>query len=178
MYQKNIFKVTSLTPQNIWPLEEVKNYMRIEADYDNALISSLIEAAIITAENFTKLSLISRMIEFTCNIKRQQHFPLKYAPIKYVDKVTVKTSEGELALHDKQYYVDQIDSVLCLNEPIEYQEIVVSYSAGFEQCNPPPAIRQGILIHVAEMYDRESSNNIAMSLEIKNLYLPYRQLRI
>ncbi len=178
MHQKNIFKVTSVTPQTIWSLEEVKNYLRIEADYDNTLITSLIEAAIIAAENFTKLAIISRMIELTGNILNQPQLQLKYAPVQSLEKVTIKIREETWQLQDQQYYVDKATAIFCLNEPLEYQEIVVNYMSGFDAQDIPPAIKHGILLHVAEMYDRESSNNMAMSLEIKNLYLPYRQLRI
>lgn len=176
--KKNIFKSTLLNPQTIWSLEEVKNYLRIEADYDNELITSLIDAAIIAAENFTNLSLFTRQIEFTSNIQNSQGVQLKYPPLKSIEKVLLKTRDGELGLSDEQYYIDHRQKKLWLNTELEYQELIVNYTAGFDKINMPPSIRHGILMHIAEMYDRESSSNIAMSQEIKNLYLPYREFRI
>lgn len=182
MYKKNIFKVISLSPQDIWSLEEVKNYLRIEADYDNELITSLTKAAIIAAENFTNLTLLAREIELISNIQYQQHyqqhFALKYPPLISVEKVLLKTEPGELILDDTQYYVDLNKQALFLHTEVRYKELRVNYIAGFNKSNIPPAIKHGILMHIAEMYDRESTASIAMSQEIKNLYLPYRQFRL
>ncbi|WP_342278462.1 head-tail connector protein [Candidatus Tisiphia endosymbiont of Myopa tessellatipennis] len=94
MHKENIFKVIELIPQTIWTLVEVKNYMRIEGNYDDDLINSLINAAIMAAENFTKLTIITRRIEFICNIKNQQNFQLKYQPIKELVKITLTNSDG------------------------------------------------------------------------------------
>ncbi len=179
MYKKNIFKVISLSPQTIWSLEEVKNYIRIEANYDNELITSLMDAAIIAAENFTNLCLFTRRIEFTSNIQYQQHFQLKYHPIKSVEKVLLKTQKGEeFQLEDKQYCVDHKRQTLLLTNELNCEEVIVNYISGFDKITTPPSIKHGILMHIAEMYDRESATTVAMSQEIKNLYLPYRHFRI
>ena len=178
MYRKDTFKVVELLPQQIWSLADVKNYMRIEGDYDDGLISSLIEAAIVAAENFTKMSIISRRVEFTCNIRNRQEFNLRYRPITQLVKIIVVTAGKETTLSNEQYFLDTDHSILFLNQRFPDEMLLVEYLAGFDQGNIPQSIRHGILMHIAEMYDRERQDAPFLSTEIKNLYLPYRQLKI
>lgn len=178
MNNKNIFKIIELFPQTIWALSEVKNYMRIEANYDDQLITSLIDAAINVAENFTKLTIISKRLQLISNIENQQKIQLKYQPINKLLKVLMIIDEKELKLGDKQYNLDQEKSILYLNDQSLIGELLVEYIAGFGKDNIPPAIKQAILMHVVEMYDRERVDSNFLSAEIKNLYLPYRFLRL
>ncbi|MCC8371432.1 MAG: head-tail connector protein [Rickettsia endosymbiont of Pseudomimeciton antennatum] len=178
MHKKNTFKIIELIPQTIWTLVEVKNYMRIEGNYDDDLISSLIDAAIMSAENFTKLMIITRRIEFVCNITNQQNFQLKYQPIKELVKITLTNSSEFIELGSDQYHLDHERALLCLNKKLENCQLIVEYIVGYDKINIPASIKHGILMHIAEMYDRERQNATSLSTEIKNLYLPYRQLRI
>ena len=57
-------------------------------------------------------------------------------------------------------------------------KLVISYLSSFTIMDIPSPLRHGILLHIAEMYDRDSSDNRPFSTAIKNLYLPYKQLRI
>ncbi|WP_375331820.1 head-tail connector protein [Candidatus Tisiphia endosymbiont of Temnostethus pusillus] len=178
MHKENIFKVIELIPQTIWTLVEVKNYMRIEGNYDDELISGLIDAAIMAAENFTKLTIITRRVEFICNIKNQQNFQLKYQPIKEIVKIALTNSSESIELRSDQYYLDHDRSLLCLNKKLENYQLMVEYIIGYDKINIPASIRHGILMHIAEMYDRERQNATSLSTEVKNLYLAYRQLKI
>jgi len=54
----------------------------------------------------------------------------------------------------------------------------MEYIAGFDENNIPPSIKHGILLHIAEMYDRQEQTSDYIPIEIKNLYLPYRQLKL
>ncbi|WP_341756695.1 MULTISPECIES: head-tail connector protein [unclassified Candidatus Tisiphia] len=178
MHKKNTFRIIELIPQTIWSLAEVKNYMRIEGNYDDELISGLIDAAITAAENFTKLTIITRRVEFVCNIKNQQNFQLKYQPIKKLVKITLTNSSELIELQSDQYYLDQDRSLLCLNKKLENYRLIVEYIIGYDKINIPASIKYGILMHIAEMYDRERQNATSLSTEIKNLYLAYRQFKI
>lgn len=178
MYRKDIFKVIELIPQRIWTMVDVKNYMRIEGDYDDSLISSLIEAAIVAAENFTKMSIVSRRVEFVCNINNRKVFNLRYRPITQLVKIIAATGNKRTELQNEQYFVDVDYSILFLNQRLDEETLLVEYIAGFDQGSVPQSIRHGILMHIAEMYDRERQDTVSLSMEIKNLYLPYRQLKV
>ncbi|HJD66286.1 MAG TPA: head-tail connector protein [Rickettsia endosymbiont of Bembidion nr. Transversale] len=176
MPQKNNFQITKIFLQEVWSLEQVKNYMRVEANYDDDLILGLIDAAITAAENFTKLNFISKQIKFVCNIYGKREFLLKYNPVLRILKVTkkFKDQENELTLDD--YIIDQ--NILALTKSLNNEELTVEYISGYDKDNIPHAIKHGIMLHIAEMYDRQAQNCAGLSKEVKNLYLPYRNIRM
>ncbi|ABV79570.1 hypothetical protein A3306_03615 [Rickettsia bellii] len=176
MFKKNNFQITKIFPQEVWSLEQVKNYMRVEANYDDDLILGLIDAAITAAENFTKLNFISKQIKFVCNIYGKREFLLKYNPVLRILKVTkkFKDQENEITLDD--YVIDQ--NILALTKSLNNEELTVEYISGYDKDNIPHAIKHGIMLHIAEMYDRQAQNCVGLSKEVKNLYLPYRNIRM
>lgn len=135
MPQKNNFQITKIFPQEVWSLEQVKNYMRVEANYDDDLILGLIDAAITAAENFTKLNFISKQIKFVCNIYGKREFLLKYNPVLRILKVTkkLKDQENELTLDD--YAIDQ--NILTLTKSLNNEELTVEYISGYDKDNIP-----------------------------------------
>lgn len=176
MPQKNNFQIIEIFPQEIWSLGQVKNYMRVEANYDDDLILGLIDTAITAAENFTKLNFISKQIKFVCNIYGKREFLLKYNPVLRILKVIkkFKDQENELTLDD--YVIDQ--NILALTKFLNNEDLTVEYVSGYDKDNIPHTIKHGIMLHIAEMYDRQAQNCIGLSKEVKNLYLPYRNIRM
>ncbi len=178
MHKKDTYKTITLLSQQVWTLADVKSYMRIEDSYDDILIKGLIEAAIVAAENFTKLSIIARQMEFTGHINHRKEFDLRYKPILEIEKIVIISGEKKIELQKEQYSVHCDHAILYFNQRIEDCKLMVQYLAGYEKNSIPQSIKHGILLHVAEMYDRERHDATALSTEIKNLYLPYRQLKV
>lgn len=176
MFKKNNFQIIKTFPQEVWSLEQVKNYMRVEASYDDDLIVGLIDAAITAAENFTKLNFISKQIKFICNISGKGKFSLKYNPIFKILKITKKFKNRENDLTADDYMIEQ--DILTLSKALNNEELTVEYISGYDKNNIPHAIKHGIMLHIAEMYDRQATNCIGLSKEVKNLYLPYRNIQI
>jgi len=176
MFKKNKFQIIKIFPQEIWSLAEVKNYMRVEANYDDDLILGLIDAAITAAENFTKLNFISKQIKFVCSISEKKEFLLRYNPIFKILKITKKYKEQESDLTVNDYVIEQ--NILTLNKTLNNEELIADYISGYDTGSIPHAIKHGIMLHIAEMYDRQAQNCLGLSQEVKNLYLPYRNIRI
>ncbi|MEY4463223.1 MAG: hypothetical protein RLZZ81_194 [Pseudomonadota bacterium] len=176
MFKKNSFQIIKTFPQEVWSLEQVKNYMRVEASYDDDLIVGLIDAAITAAENFTKLNFISKQIKFICNISGKGKFLLKYSPVFQILKVTKKIRNRNNYLTSDDYMIEQ--DIFTLNKALNNEELTVEYISGYDKNNIPHAIKHGIMLHIAEMYDRQATNCIGLSQEVKNLYLPYRNIQI
>jgi|GEM_PF-826535 len=176
MLKKNNFQVIKIFPQQVWSLLEVKNYMRVEANYDDDLILGLIDAAITAAENFTKLNFISKQIKFVCNISGKKEFLLRYNPIFEILKVTKKYKGQIKDLTLDDYIIEQ--NILTLSKSLNNEELTAEYISGYGKDNIPHAIKHGIMLHIAEMYDRQAQNCIGLSQEVKNLYLPYRNIQI
>lgn len=178
MFNKNIFNVVEHTNTELWTLEEIKNYLRISYDYDDVIIKNLIISATEAAENYLGLSLNSKTIEFISNSQNKRSFNLKYDPIYEILKVCIIKGEDEKDLNPKDYYLNKSHSTFHINKNLAGKELKVMFSVGYESSKLPYAIRQGILLHICEMYDKDNDNHASLTNAIRNLYSPYKKIRI
>lgn len=178
MFQKHEFKILQIMEQHLWSLAEVKNYLRLSHNYDDSLLEDIIKAAVTAAEDFIGLSILAKEIRFTSNLKYRQKFTLKYRPLLNITKMTLRYIEREEELQPEQYYVNNDRCIVNLVRPLIGEELIMEYIAGFDEKEIPPSIKHGILLHIAEMYDREQVINELLPAEVRNLYLPYRQLKV
>jgi len=80
------YVVSSIKSVEIWPLEEVKNYLRISHEYDDKLIANLTATAIDSAELFTGLSLHIKQVN--CKVTGVLDVVrLKYIPILEIGEI-------------------------------------------------------------------------------------------
>ena len=166
--------VKDIKTQEIWPLEEVKNYLRISHKYDDNLIQSLIESATEAAENFTGLSINQRRIE--CKIQNaKSNFTLRYLPILSVEEVFLVKKEQKDKITNKFGYANTTTNRIHLNDDYVDQDIEIEYIAGHKKI--ARTISHGILMHVASMYEH-SENGTNLNSQIRDLYLPYRIVKI
>ena len=56
------------------------------------------------------------------------------------------------------------------------KDIEIEYKTGYQN-NIPRSIQHGILMHIAAMYKNAESAAI-LSVQIKDLYIPYREIKI
>ncbi|WP_233418811.1 hypothetical protein [Rickettsia tamurae] len=61
--------------------------------------------------------------------------------------------------------IDQ--NILTLNKALNNEELTVKYISGYDKNNIPHAIKHGIMLHIAEMYDRQATNCLGLSKEVK-----------
>ena len=166
--------VKDIKTQEILPLEEVKNYLRISHKYDDNLIQSLIESATEAAENFTGLSINQRRIE--CKIQNaKSNFTLRYLPILSVEEVFLVKKEQKDKITNKFGYANTTTNRIHLNDDYVDQDIEIEYIAGHKKI--ARTISHGILMHVASMYEH-SENGTNLNSQIRDLYLPYRIIKI
>lgn len=178
MFRKNIFNVTKLNQLELWNLDEVKNYLRVSHDYDDKVIKNLIISAIDSAENFLGLSLHQRNVEFISNVVGRRVFQLKYSPVIEITDVTFEMTGRTRQLAKNEYSYDAEYAALYLTRALAGEELKVSYTTGYENHNIPHTISQGVLLHICSMYDREGDNALSMSNEVKDLYQPYKKIRL
>lgn len=170
---KIIHQLSPAQPQAIWPLAEVKDYLRISHDYDDRIITSLIDAAISEAENFTNLLLLERRITLTI-ISSQSIVKLRYAPLQRL--LSAQNSDTLEDITERIGHLDLIRSKIILDPKWIDCHLKLEYLAGYRQ-DIPKAISHGILLRIAAMYDR-SNEFAAIDQEVKNLYLPFRPFKI
>lgn len=156
-------------------IEEVKNFLRLSHDYDDALIKDLIQAATDYAENFTGKFINTRVIE--CLVSQAgKEIHIKYAPLNKLLSVE-KIVKGELKGIIDSFGETNLNQALLKVNPIYHgQDIIIKFSCGYKD-KIPHAIKMGILKHVSAMYElnEDSLNPVE---EVRNLYLPFRSFKI
>ena len=174
--QNNVsYTIFSVEEREIWPLEEVKNYLRVSHKNDDKLIANLISSAVITAEQFLAVSFCIQKV--TCLInKTPSYLRLKHIPVASLAKVFLLNRENKKDITEDFGYVEDNKQKILFNQKYLSQKLEISYEAGLGDKIPQP-ILQGVLTHIGMMYDfGENSANILS--EIKNIYMPYRSLKI
>lgn len=174
--QNNVsYTIFSVEEREIWPLEEVKNYLRVSHKNDDKLIANLISSAVITAEQFLAVSFCIQKV--TCLInKTPSYLRLKHIPVASLAKVFLLNRENKKDITEDFGYVEDNKQKILFNQKYLHQKLEISYEAGLGDKIPQP-ILQGVLMHIGMMYDLgENSANILS--EIKNIYMPYRYLKI
>ena len=72
--------------ENIWSIDQVKNYLRISHDYDDELLENLLNTAIEYAENFTGEFIYIR--DFECIIRKTPNIIyLKHTQINEIESI-------------------------------------------------------------------------------------------
>lgn len=176
MASKVIYQISYTKKQEIWSIEEVKNYLRVSHDYDDKMISSLIDAAISEAENFTGLTLKEKKITILIT-SAQQVIKLKYFPLFRILSI-YQHNNLEEDIKNQIGYVDVERARILLDKKFIGENLQVEYLSGYGDEIPiPRTISHGILLRVAAMYDRADDYGI-IDKEIKNLYLPFRPFKI
>lgn len=169
------YEIISIEEREIWGLEDVKNYLRVSHKNDDKLIGDLIKAATGYAEKFLGTGFFTKKIKCIIN-SAPSYFRVKYKPILKLDKVYLVKRENKEDITEDFGHVDFEQEKIWIDQNYWYQKLEINYESGFGQ-NIPSTILQGILMHVANMYDLgESVLNI--SSEIREIYLPYRAIRV
>ena len=174
--QNNVsYTIFSVEEREIWPLEEVKNYLRVSHKNDDKLIANLISSAVITAEQFLAVSFCIQKV--TCLInKTPSYLRLKHIPVASLAKAFLLNRENKKDITEDFGYVEDNKQKILFNQKYLHQKLEISYEAWLGDKIPQP-ILQGVLMHIGMMYDfGENSANILP--EIKNIYMPYRFLKI
>jgi uncharacterized phiE125 gp8 family phage protein len=170
------YTITNLQKIEIWSLGEVKNYLRISHDYDDGLLSGLLDAAIESVELFTGVSLNIR--SFMAKIQSvSSSIPLKHIPVLDIDSVILKKNGQDIDITADFGVVLNGGAQVAIDEKYVGEDLEVQYQAGYREDLVPRAIKHGILMHVSDMYEN-SVDAVALSSQIKDLYAPYRVIKI
>lgn len=174
-------------------LEEAKIYMRIDNDNEDALIGDLIVAARMTAEEWLKRSLITQSWKLSyddnCGLfARTRNEPWVYdmvrlsmGPVTEITDVSVFDREdNSTSLDSASYYLNASKDELVLTSSVSGIRVEISFDAGYGDAGDVPrAIKQGMLAHIASMYDnRGSDGDMALPDQTLGLYFPFREVRL
>jgi uncharacterized phiE125 gp8 family phage protein len=188
--------------EEIISLEETKNYLRIDHNFDDALILNLIRSTREAVESIIQKSIVKQTWEYVLSSRSvwEQGFcgddypsvfgdimriPLPKPPVIKIVSVTV----GESALERRKYAVDKIDSRFYINicdkkllNRRNNVDINIKYEAGIANNveNVPYQLKLANLMLVATAYQERFSygQNGFISQGVKQLLSPFLGLRL
>lgn len=188
--------------QEIISLEEVKNYLRIDHDFDDNLLRTLISSTRAAMEAIIQKSIMIQTWEYVLNIDSLADFysentelptisygviniPLPKPPVIKIVELTA----GGTVINAEHYALEKINTKFCLC--FAYRKImtknsmfpiVIRYEAGIADKieNVPYQLKLANLMLIANAYqERYSYNqNSIISQGIKQLLTPFLNLRI
>lgn len=193
-----------ITPPTQEPvsLAEVKAHLRVATDGDDALLSALIVTARSVAESLTGRALLAQTWRlYLDQAPSQRYLILPKAPLLSVAQVcSYDESDNLTVFASSNYLVDSASQPgrLVLRGLYSWPQILrtangleVTYTAGYgtAAAQVPAAIRQGLLAHVAHLYQNRGdylSPDGQMQVAVQaglpsislSLYAPYRLLSL
>ncbi|QGR03382.1 hypothetical protein EDL79_02135 [Ehrlichia ruminantium] len=161
-------------------LSEAKSFLRINNNADDKLINNLIAIASEYAQWYIEKSLMRQIWQISCNGHIPRKIQLPFNPIIKVNYVKIIHTNGSEELIDKkQYYVDTALSHILFHTQANVNRIEILYEAGYTDTSLIPAqIKHGILHHVAVAYKNRESENTNLLTFIKDIYSPFRELKL
>jgi len=155
-------------------LNDIKAYLRINYDYDDDFLKTLLTRAICYAEDFLRYNITCKKILFTStNIKhnyKRLELPALYC--KEVIEVKQFIQDEEIVINAKDYELTGDRTHLWVFIPNKITKLKITYKTE-ERLLINKSIQQSILTHVSDMYDHKE--NIG---NLQNLYASYRRILI
>ena len=165
-------KVNSLLGNEIITLGDVKNYVRIDSDDDNAIITNMITQARIWCENYISRDIVPKNRTYYMD-STSGLFDLPFAPVATIESVTV---EGEAATYT-EYGLDDLSIEL---DGGPSNNVKITYTtAGLND----GLIKQALLQMVSNLYDNRAdfvTGTIVSDIptNVKNILSGYKTMFI
>ena len=165
-------KVNSLLGNEIITLGDVKNYVRIDSDDDNAIITNMITQARIWCENYISRDIVPKNRTYYMD-STSGLFDLPFAPVATIESVTV---EGEAATYT-EYGLDDL-SIELNGGPSNNVKITYT-TAGLND----GLIKQALLQMVSNYYDNRADFEIGKAVNeiptnVKSILSGYKSMYI
>jgi uncharacterized phiE125 gp8 family phage protein len=185
----------AVTPPEVEPvtLAEAKAHLRLDTNTDDAYVSALITAARERVELFLRRALITQTFEYTIDGFPANEIDLPRPPLQSVGWIKYVDTAGILQTFSPENYVADVSSneiariALAWNQywPItrcSINAVVIRFFAGYGDSveDVPQAIRHGILIEIANLYENREDVVVGQAVDLmavsERLLWPYRAL--
>lgn len=158
-------------------LREVKHYLRITNDDEDDFISSLIVNAYDAAEQFLCMSLSTKTWKLSIENINKDKILLPMGPVSSIIEVSTFDSNGNSStIPSSNYYINASKDTAVFKQFYLSCKMEIRYISGYTQISEyfPANIKQGILYHIAAMFDIRS-NSEALPTNSINLYKSFRK---
>lgn len=161
-------------------LTETKLFLRVDTTNEDALITSLIKVAREGAETYTGRSLNTQSHRLRVEGDMPSTIVLPKGPVISIQTVaTSSLGQSQQTLDAARYRLINPRGVLQLFNAPTGDTLTITYAAGYgdNASDVPSLIRQGMLHHIAQMFENRESNGAIPELS-RTLYFPFREVRI
>lgn len=181
MNQYPFIQLKTKPANRVFTLQEVKDFLRVDSNYDNDLINNLQIAVTEVAEKYTSKALIYQTWQIIYDNLQENKVILPISPIVSISSIKQIDKYGnEHILNVADYELCKIqNTVSFLNYLYNSNKTIIEYVAGYsdDSLNIPQAIKQGILNHIGHIYD--GKGEVAeLPLNTKILYSAYKKMRL
>ena len=170
-------------------LREVKDFLYVTHDEDDALLYSFIIAAREACEQYTNRSLLLQTWEISYDeFFIDKDIPLKRGPAIEIEEVTYEKDGNTITVDPAHYKLVKkrfhghvcIDTDLHSNLSNQYyvRDLKVRFTAGYGDQHDaiPGQMRLGILQYICNLYERRDED--ALSMGVKNKWDQYRLVEL
>jgi uncharacterized phiE125 gp8 family phage protein len=175
-WNKGSYEILEIYEQNFIKTFDLKTYMRIIHNEDDNIIKQITNSAIESCENYCGINLIPKKIKFSISNFNKDKVYLPLVPLSSLVELKVPSKDEEL-FDVEGLDLNHKEGIISFNENIQCKKLSITYMTGFEKPDLiPSSLIQGIMMHVAQIYDSGSSQ--AISIDLEKLYKSYRKIRI
>lgn len=158
--------------------DEAKTFLRLDGTAEDALIDDLIQVARIAAEEQTGKALITQSWRITYDDCAPSVVHLPYGPVQSMTSVkTIAADATETTIAATNYHLNALQDLVFDAIPSGHQ-VQINYVAGYGDTasDVPVDIAQGILIHVAHLYEHRDSMTPPLASQLSYSY--HREIRL
>ena len=161
-------------------LSEMKNYLRVDHDNDDAMIALMITGARESAEAYLGTSFITQRWKMTLEDALPDIVPLRFGLVQTIISIEAIDEAGDATPLSTDAYRLSIDKrAVHILSPRSGFRFEITYDAGYGSTAGlmPGLIRQGILQHVAAMYEQREMGAPIPTMALQ-AYHPYKEISL
>lgn len=185
--------ITDIVAPPIEPVTLVaaKEFLRIDGDHEDALITDLIKVARERVEFMGRLSLIARRRAYATTRVCAGRFVINHSPIKYVHKVSViDGDDNAIEIPKGEIYINKRarPAVIEVRKRHVFSDyaadpvaVVAELDAGYGSApeDVPMQLRQAVLLLLAQHYEhRDDALTRPVPMLVDALLMSYRTVRL
>lgn len=162
-------------------LAEAKLYLRIDNTHEDTLITDLIVAVRMIAESWLGRSLITQSWKLAYDYGIPENVWLPMGPVSAITSLVIVNRDSTTQTVDSgAYWLNAAQNALMMVSMLIGFRIEITYGTGYGNAAAlPRPIKQGLLTHLAAMYDsRGESGEVALPEQTVALYMPFREVRL
>lgn len=184
------YTITQIAEPAIEPVSvsELKSFLRITHEGDDALLTDMIKAARMFCENYTGKVFISRTFKIVFDrLNNNRIIPLAKGPLVSVSNVKTFDVDGnDVPISSDNYIIDTNRIVMNdganLRLPARDTRILeVNFTAGYGNAaaDVPESIKQAILMKATYMYEQRGDIPVSAPFDmIASLLKPYKKIGV